>query len=53
MPIVAFTGLKLKEQIESMKAAGMNAHMVKPLNIGRLYSLFDQFLSKEGAGPAA
>lgn len=49
MPVVAFTGLNLKEQIESIKAAGMNAHMVKPLNIGRLYTLFEQFLSRPAA----
>jgi two-component system, sensor histidine kinase and response regulator len=53
MPIVAFTGLNQKEQIKSMMAAGMNAHMVKPLNIGRLYTLFDLFLSKTGTGAAA
>ena len=47
MPIVAFTGLNLKEQIETMKTAGLNAHMVKPLHIGRLYSVCEIFLSKE------
>ncbi|MEJ2468003.1 MAG: response regulator, partial [Campylobacterales bacterium] len=41
MPIVAFTGLNLKDQIERMEAVGMNAHMAKPLNIGRLYSVFN------------
>jgi len=53
LPIVAFTGLNLKEQIENMKEAGMNAQMSKPLNIGRLYTLFDHFLPKVGSGTAA
>lgn len=46
MPVVAFTGLNLQDQIEKMQAAGMNAHMAKPLNIGRIYSVFDHFLPK-------
>jgi two-component system sensor histidine kinase/response regulator len=53
MPVVAFTGLNLKDQIERMEAAGMNAHMAKPLNIGRLYSVFNHFLGKTGSGSAA
>jgi len=53
LPIVAFTGLNLKEQIENMKEAGMNAHMSKPLNIGRLYTLFDHYLPKAGSGRMA
>ena len=53
MPIVAFTGLNLKEQIERMRTAGMNAHMVKPLNIGRLYTLFERFLPQADTGPSA
>ena len=52
MPIVAFTGLNLKDQIERMEAVGMNAHMAKPLNIGRLYSVFNHFLGTSGPGPA-
>ncbi len=46
MPIVAFTGLNLQDQIDRMQEAGMNAHMAKPLNIGRVYSVFDHFLGK-------
>ena len=49
MPIVAFTGLNLKDQIERMQEAGMNAHMAKPLNIGRVYSVFNHFLAKRAA----
>jgi two-component system sensor histidine kinase/response regulator len=52
MPIVAFTGLNLKDQIERMEAVGMNAHMAKPLNIGRLYSVFNHFLGKTGSESA-
>jgi len=46
MPIVAFTGLNLQDQIEKMREVGMNAHMAKPLNIGRVYSIFFHYLSK-------
>ncbi len=46
MPIVAFTGLNLQEQIDKMREAGMNAHMAKPLNIGRVFSIFDHYLPK-------
>ena len=49
MPVVAFTGLNLKDQIERMREAGMNAHMAKPLNIGRVYSVFNHFLPKAPA----
>ncbi len=49
MPIVAFTGLNLQDQIERMRDAGMNAHMAKPLNIGRVYSVFNQYLPKQKA----
>ena len=47
MPIVAFTGLNLKEEIEKMRRVGMNAHMAKPLNIGRIYSVFEHYLPKK------
>ena len=33
-----------------MRDAGMNAHMTKPLNIGRVYSVFNHFLPKQGEG---
>ncbi|GEM_PF-3550420 len=46
MPVVAFTGLNLQDQIEKMREVGMNAHMAKPLNIGRFYSVFAHFLQK-------
>ncbi len=48
MPVVAFTGLNLQDQIDRMKEAGMNAHMAKPLNIGRFFSVFNHFLPKNG-----
>jgi CheY-like chemotaxis protein len=47
MPIVAFTGLNLKDEIEKMREVGMNAHMAKPLNIGRIYSVFERYLPKK------
>lgn len=52
MPVVAFTGLNLAEQIEKMREAGMNAHMAKPLNIGRFYSVFNHFLPSAETSPS-
>ena len=44
MPVVAFTGLNLEDQIEKMRLVGMNAHMAKPLNVGRTFSIFNHYL---------
>lgn len=49
-PVVAFTGLNLPEQIAKMEEVGMNAQMAKPLNVGKFYFIFSQFLpTKEEA----
>ena len=47
MPVVAFTGLNIQEQIDKMREVGMNAHMAKPLNIGRVYSIFSHYLAAQ------
>lgn len=47
-PIVAFTGLNQRDLIARMKAVGMTAHLSKPLNIGRLYTVFSHFVPQAG-----
>lgn len=44
LPIVSLTGLGLPEEIAKMYALGMNAHLTKPVQIGRLYTVFERFL---------
>ncbi|HHH37338.1 MAG TPA: response regulator, partial [Epsilonproteobacteria bacterium] len=43
LPIVSLTGLGLPEEIAKMYAIGMNAHLIKPLKIGRLYTVLKRF----------
>jgi CheY-like chemotaxis protein len=45
--IVAFTALVLDSEIEKMFHSGVNAFLSKPLNIGKLYSVFSMFLTEE------
>ncbi|WP_345986492.1 response regulator [Sulfurimonas sp. HSL-1656] len=44
MPIVSLTGLGLPEEIAKMYAIGMNAHLTKPVQVGRLYTVFSRFI---------
>ncbi|MBD3800716.1 MAG: response regulator [Campylobacterales bacterium] len=44
MPIVSLTGLGLPEEIAKMYAIGMNAHLIKPVKVGRLYTVFSRFI---------
>ena len=44
MPIVSLTGLGLPEEIAKMYALGMNAHLTKPVQVGRLYTVFSRFI---------
>jgi CheY-like chemotaxis protein/signal transduction histidine kinase len=50
IPIIAFTALVLSSEIEKMFTAGVNVFLSKPLNIGKLYTVFSMYLSdnKEG-----
>ncbi len=45
MPIVAFTALVLDSEIQKMFNSGINAFLAKPLNIGKLYTALDIYLS--------
>lgn len=48
MPIVAFTALVLESEIEKMFNCGINAFLAKPLNIGKLYTVFSVYLNDVG-----
>jgi len=45
LPIVTFTAFALGEEINRMFVAGVNAYLTKPLNIKKLYTIFNVFLS--------
>ncbi|MEN8727148.1 MAG: response regulator [Sulfurovum sp.] len=45
MPIVAFTALVLESEIQKMFNCGINAFLAKPLNIGKLYTALEIYLS--------
>ncbi len=44
LPIVAFTALVLESEVHKMFNLGINAFLEKPLNIGKLYTIFDLYL---------
>ena len=44
LPVVSLTGLGLPEEIKKMYAIGMSAHLIKPLQVGALYTVFKQHL---------
>jgi len=50
LPIVAFTALALESEKQKIFNSGMNAFLVKPLNIGQLYTVFKLFV--KGVRPA-
>lgn len=46
VPIVTFTAFAMGTEIEEMFEAGCNAYLTKPLNIKKLYNVFNVFLSQ-------
>lgn len=46
IPVISLTGLGLPEEIDKMYDFGMNAHLIKPLQIGALYTVFSRYLKK-------
>ena len=54
VPIVALTASAMTDELERCTAAGMNAVLAKPLELGRLRELLDRYgLRSIGAAPAA
>ncbi|MEG0934840.1 MAG: response regulator [Clostridia bacterium] len=47
IPIIAMTANAFDEDIEKTKAAGMNAHLAKPIDPQLLYQTMERFLQKE------
>jgi len=47
LPIVSFTALVLDSEVEKMYKAGINAFLDKPLNIGKLYTVFKIYMNKK------
>ncbi|MEG0146034.1 MAG: response regulator, partial [Clostridia bacterium] len=47
IPIIAMTANAFDEDIEKTKAAGMNAHLAKPIDPQLLYQTLQRFLQKE------
>ena len=48
VPIIAMTANAFEDDIEKSKAAGMNAHLAKPIEPQRLYqTLYDFIFGKE------
>ena len=45
LPIVAFTALVLDSEIQKMFNSGINAFLSKPLNIGKLYTAMNMYLT--------
>jgi len=43
LPIVAFTALALESEKEKIFNSGMNAYLTKPINIGKLYTVFQMY----------
>jgi len=46
IPVVASTSMTLESEINKMFLSGANAYLGKPLNIGYLYSILDNFISE-------
>jgi CheY-like chemotaxis protein/HPt (histidine-containing phosphotransfer) domain-containing protein len=44
LPIIALSALSLENEFNRMKNSGMDAYIPKPLNIGKLYTVFNDFL---------
>ena len=44
IPIIAMTANAFDDDIEKSKAAGMNAHLAKPIEPGRLYQTLSDFI---------
>ncbi|MCF6205953.1 MAG: response regulator [Sulfurovum sp.] len=55
LPIVAFTALALDSEREKIFNSGMNAYLTKPLNIGKLYTVFQMYMpvSRKSNAPKA
>lgn len=44
VPIIALTAKAFQDDVERTRAAGMNAHLSKPIDVGQLLALLEEFL---------
>ncbi len=51
VPIIALTAKAFSEDVAAARAAGMNAHIAKPLDIDKLTDALAEVLSKSGTRP--
>jgi len=49
LPIIALSALSLESELERMKSSGMDGYLPKPLNLGKLYTLFAKYLKADGS----
>ncbi|HZZ92372.1 MAG TPA: ATP-binding protein [Usitatibacter sp.] len=52
MPVIAFTGRVFREDIDACHAAGMDDHVSKPADLGRLRDVMHRWTSATGDGAA-
>jgi len=52
VPVVALSASALPEDVERSLAAGMNQHLLKPLEQAALYDLLDRYLRADEGGPS-
>ncbi|MDQ1337479.1 MAG: two-component system, sensor histidine kinase and response regulator [Campylobacterota bacterium] len=45
IPIIALTANAMKEEIEKAKAVGINEHLIKPLNIEKLFTTMSKYIN--------
>lgn len=48
IPVVALTAHAMREERERCFSLGMNEHIAKPINVGKLYSILSGFLMQKG-----
>ena len=52
IPVVALTAHAMREERERCFSLGMNEHIAKPINVGKLYSILSGFLMQKKELPA-
>ncbi len=48
LPIVALSALNVESEIDQMEKVGMDGFLEKPMRLGKLYTLFEEYLPQDG-----